>query len=51
MRVGEIASFFGGRAHRDRVARHGCPDWACKPRIWVSLHRSPNVRARPIASA
>ena len=50
-RVGEVASFFGGRARRDRVTRDDRRRCACKARIWLSLHRSSNARARPIASA
>ena len=50
-RVGEVASFFGGRARRDRVTRRERRDCACQARIWLSLHRSSNARARSIASA
>ena len=49
-RVGEVASFFGGRARRDRVTDRECRD-ACAARIWLSRHRSSKSRARPIASA
>ena len=49
-RVGEVAPFFGGRAHRERVTRDvGAP--RLHARIWLSRHRSSTARARPIASA
>ena len=50
-RVGEVASFFGGRARRDRVTRD---DRRVRPARRGSGSAStdrPSARARPIASA
>ncbi len=49
-RVGEVASFFGGRARAIGSAA-AIAAFACQVRIWLSRHRSSNSRASSIASA